>query len=136
VPTYGKNRIHYLFEGYSIRHSLCSGEFLPGTLLAREKFPCFLTYGIFIGYSRPPLVVFRWFHSVYVSEDAMQRDQPITLAFARENLCREAQRLREEALRAKTSNEREELLRKARQAETAAHIDDWASSTGLQPPRR
>jgi hypothetical protein len=29
---------------------------------------------------------------------------------------------------------REALLRKARQAETAAHIDDWLRSPGLQPP--
>jgi hypothetical protein len=26
-------------------------------------------------------------------------------------------------------------LRKARQAETAAHINDWLTSPGLQPPK-
>lgn len=31
--------------------------------------------------------------------------------------------------------EREELLRKASLADTAAHVDDWLSSSGLQPPR-
>jgi len=31
--------------------------------------------------------------------------------------------------------ERDELLRKARRADTAAHIDDWANSPGLQPPK-
>ena len=31
-------------------------------------------------------------------------------------------------------NERDALLRKARQADTAAHLDDWVSSSGLQPP--
>jgi ClpP class serine protease len=31
--------------------------------------------------------------------------------------------------------EREELLKKARQADTAAHIDAWANSPGLQPPK-
>jgi hypothetical protein len=30
--------------------------------------------------------------------------------------------------------QRDALLRKARQADTAAHIDEWASSPGLQPP--
>ena len=30
---------------------------------------------------------------------------------------------------------RDELLRKARQADTAAHLDKWASSSGLQPPK-
>ena len=30
--------------------------------------------------------------------------------------------------------EREDLLRKARQLETASHINEWLSSPGLQPP--
>lgn len=30
--------------------------------------------------------------------------------------------------------ERDDLLRKARQADTACHIDDWANSPGLRPP--
>lgn len=30
---------------------------------------------------------------------------------------------------------KEDLLRKARQADTAAHLDEWLSSPGLQPPR-
>ncbi|WP_426612854.1 hypothetical protein [Bradyrhizobium sp. McL0616] len=29
---------------------------------------------------------------------------------------------------------RDEMLRKARQAETASHLDDWANSTELKPP--
>lgn len=32
------------------------------------------------------------------------------------------------------SHARELLLRRARQAETAAHIDRWLKSPGLQPP--
>jgi hypothetical protein len=31
--------------------------------------------------------------------------------------------------------ERERLLRKASQLETASHINEWLSSPGLQPPR-
>ncbi len=31
--------------------------------------------------------------------------------------------------------ERDELLRKARRADTAAHIDDWANSPGLRAPK-
>jgi hypothetical protein len=31
--------------------------------------------------------------------------------------------------------ERDALLKKARQANTASHIDDWANSPGLQPPK-
>jgi hypothetical protein len=30
--------------------------------------------------------------------------------------------------------ERDELLKKVRQAETAMHLDDWANSPELQPP--
>ena len=30
--------------------------------------------------------------------------------------------------------ERDHLLRRARQADTASHIDDWANSSGLQAP--
>jgi hypothetical protein len=31
--------------------------------------------------------------------------------------------------------ERDDVLRKARQADTAAHLDDWANSPGLQAPK-
>jgi hypothetical protein len=31
--------------------------------------------------------------------------------------------------------ERDALLKKARQADTASHIDAWANSPGLQPPK-
>jgi hypothetical protein len=43
--------------------------------------------------------------------------------------------LREEAKPMRPCFEREALLRKARQAETAAHIDEWLRSPGLQPPK-
>lgn len=33
------------------------------------------------------------------------------------------------------SAEREELLKKARDADIAAHIDGWLGSPGLQPPK-
>lgn len=31
--------------------------------------------------------------------------------------------------------ERDELLKKERRADAAAHLDEWASSPGLQPPK-
>ena len=31
--------------------------------------------------------------------------------------------------------ERDQLIRKARQADTASHLDDWANSPGLQSPK-
>jgi hypothetical protein len=34
-----------------------------------------------------------------------------------------------------SGQERYNLLQKARQADTAAHIDKWVNSPGLQPPK-
>jgi hypothetical protein len=50
-------------------------------------------------------------------------------------LSSEAARLREEARKLPPGIEREELLRKARQAETASHMSEWLTSPGLQPPK-
>jgi hypothetical protein len=53
-----------------------------------------------------------------------------------QRLADEAARLREEAKGAAPgSMERELLLRKARQAETGSHINEWLGSRGLQPPK-
>ena len=51
-----------------------------------------------------------------------------------ERLAEEAKRLREEAKTAPPGNERENLLRRARQAETGSHMSEWLRSSGLQPP--
>jgi hypothetical protein len=47
---------------------------------------------------------------------------------------REAAQLKKQAEEMTPGVRRDELLRKARQAETAAHVDDWLSSPGLRPP--
>jgi hypothetical protein len=57
-----------------------------------------------------------------------------TLTFP-DRLSKEADRLRQEAETKPRGPEQDELLRKARQAATAAHIDEWLSSPGLKPPR-
>jgi hypothetical protein len=44
-------------------------------------------------------------------------------------------RLREQARKLRREDEREGLLRKIRQTETAAQISRWISSPGLQPPK-
>jgi hypothetical protein len=49
-------------------------------------------------------------------------------------LSEEAKRLREEAKLLPPGTEREELIRKARHAETASHINEWLTSPGLRPP--
>lgn len=41
---------------------------------------------------------------------------------------------REKAATLPPGEEREELLKKARRADTASHLDDWANSSGLQTP--
>jgi hypothetical protein len=57
-----------------------------------------------------------------------------TLTFP-DRLAKEADRLRQEAETKHPGPEQDELLRMARQAETAAHIDEWLASPGLRPPR-
>ena len=49
-------------------------------------------------------------------------------------LAEEAKRLREEAKLVPPGALREELIRKARRAETASHINEWLTSSGLRPP--
>jgi hypothetical protein len=56
-----------------------------------------------------------------------------TLTFP-DRLANEAERLREEAETKPPGPERDALLRKARQADIAAHIDQWVSSPGLKSP--
>jgi hypothetical protein len=51
-----------------------------------------------------------------------------------QRLEEEAKRLRKEAQDIPHGIEREKLLRRARQAETAAHLQQWVKSPGLQPP--
>ena len=52
-----------------------------------------------------------------------------------ERLELEAARLRAQAEQLPFGQKREELIRKAHQAETATHIDEWLSSPGLRAPQ-
>jgi hypothetical protein len=49
-------------------------------------------------------------------------------------LAEEAKRLREEAKLLPHGAPREELIRKARRAETASQMNEWLTSPGLRPP--
>jgi len=53
----------------------------------------------------------------------------------KERLLKSAREAREAAGLLPLGKTRDELLRKARASETAAYIDEWISSPGLQPPR-
>ena len=52
-----------------------------------------------------------------------------------ERLTSKARQLRDQAEILPPGAEREELLRKARQTETASHMSEWLSSPGFQPPK-
>lgn len=52
-----------------------------------------------------------------------------------ERLATEAIRLRDEARLLPPGAVREQVLRRARQCETGAHMSEWLRSPGLQPPK-
>jgi hypothetical protein len=47
----------------------------------------------------------------------------------------QAETYKAEAAKLPYGRERAELLRKARQLETASHMNEWLTSPGLQPPK-
>ena len=51
-----------------------------------------------------------------------------------ERLSEESKRLRAEAELLPPGARRDEMIRKARQAETASHLSEWLTSPGLRPP--
>jgi hypothetical protein len=53
----------------------------------------------------------------------------------KEQLLEEAQNLRGEAKLLPYGPLRDAALKKARQTEAAAHMDDWLNSPGLRPPK-
>jgi hypothetical protein len=64
----------------------------------------------------------------------MQRRRFKQTASLDQRLTQEVRRLRKEAQGTPPGIERERLVRKAREAETAAHMQEWLASPGLQPP--
>ena len=52
-----------------------------------------------------------------------------------ERLAEQARSLREQAKTMPPGIEREGLIRRARQAETASHMNDWLSSPGRASPK-
>jgi hypothetical protein len=64
----------------------------------------------------------------------MQRRRFKQTVSLEERLSEEAKRLREVAKSLPPGSQREDMLRKARQAETGSHMSEWLRSPGLQPP--
>jgi len=58
-----------------------------------------------------------------------------TVIRLRERLSEQAALWREQAKALPASYARQELLRKARQTDVTAHLDEWLRSPGLQPPK-
>lgn len=66
----------------------------------------------------------------------MQRRRFKQTVSLEERLVEEAKRLREKAKSLPPGIERDHAIRKARQAETGSHINDWLRSPGLLPPEQ
>ena len=64
----------------------------------------------------------------------MRRNRTKQTRTFEDRLRTEASRLRERADKLPASIEREMLLKKARQTDTASHISEWLSSAGLRSP--
>jgi hypothetical protein len=66
----------------------------------------------------------------------MQRRKVKRTASLDKRLAEQARQIRTsaEAL-PQGSKERDDMMRKARQADTACHMNEWLASPGLQPPK-
>jgi hypothetical protein len=53
----------------------------------------------------------------------------------KDRLAAFAKEVREKANQMPSCRERDDLLKKASQADTASHLDDWANSPGLRSPK-
>jgi hypothetical protein len=60
------------------------------------------------------------------------RSHPLTF---KERLAEQKVRLEKRASQLDPGPERDDLLKKAQEIDTAAHIDEWLNSAGLQAPR-
>lgn len=65
----------------------------------------------------------------------MQRRRFKQTTSLKDRLASFAEEVRKKAFKLRPGPEQDALLKKARQADTAAHLDDWANSPGLQPPK-
>jgi hypothetical protein len=65
---------------------------------------------------------------------APTRNRRKNLTTTTERLLEAAAEARKQAALLPPGPERRDLLRKAREADTAAHMNDWLTSPGLRPP--
>ena len=65
----------------------------------------------------------------------MQRRRDKQTIPLKDRLASFAREVREKASQLRPGPERDDLLKRAQRADTASHIDEWANSPGLQPPK-
>ena len=65
----------------------------------------------------------------------MLRRRLVRSASLKDRLEAFAEEARAKAERMPPGPERDEMLKKVRQADVAAHLDDWANSPGLRAPK-
>jgi hypothetical protein len=65
----------------------------------------------------------------------MQRRRIKQTTSLKDRLTSFAKEIREKASQLRPGPEQDALLKRASRAETASHIDEWANSPGLQPPK-
>jgi len=65
----------------------------------------------------------------------MQRRRFKQTSSLKDRLASFAEAARQKALQLRPGPEKDALLKKVRQADTAARLEDWANSPGLQPPK-
>jgi len=65
----------------------------------------------------------------------MQRRRFKQTISLKDRLASFAEKARKKALQLRPGPEQDALLKKARQADIASHIEEWANSPGLQPPK-
>lgn len=63
-----------------------------------------------------------------------ERSRDKQAASLKDRLTAFAEEARSKASQLRPGHEREDLLQKARQADTAAYLDEWVNSPGLRPP--
>ncbi|MBU6461251.1 MAG: hypothetical protein KGK01_04990 [Bradyrhizobium sp.] len=69
------------------------------------------------------------------SAETNPRERPKQTTSLKDRLNSFAHEMHEEACRLPPGSEKEALLKRARLADTASHLNDWVNSPGLQPPR-
>ena len=67
--------------------------------------------------------------------NAIKGDRRKNITGTSDRLLEAAAKARSQAFLLPPGRLQQELLRKARQAETTAHLNEWLTSRGLRPPR-